>query len=255
MEFLALAFGLGLILGSFYTVCVHRYIEGQSIVWPGSRCPACGHGLRWYENIPLVSWLIQGGRCRACKAPISARYPVMELTSGLWSLALAWKFGPTAPYIVYMVFGGALIVASFIDFELYILPDVITLTGSVLALAAAPLLLGLPWTQSAVGALAGGGFFLALHLFYKHVRGIDGLGMGDVKLMVLLGGLLGPLGLPVIVLTASITGLVAGVGYMLARRDGQGMKTMIPFGPFLSLGGMVAMLFRDDLIRLAMLAR
>ena len=155
MEFLALAFGLGLILGSFYTVCVHRYIEGQSIVWPGSRCPACGHGLRWYENIPLASWLIQGGRCRACRTSISARYPIMELTSGLWSLALAWKFGPTAPYVVYMVFGGALIVASFIDFELYILPDVITLTGSALALTAAPLLLGLPWAQSVVGALAG----------------------------------------------------------------------------------------------------
>ena len=240
---------LGLVLGSFYTVCVHRYITGESIVWPGSHCPACSRPLSWWENIPLVSYLALRGRCRTCRKTIPLRYPAMEATSAIWALALALKYGPTWPWAVYMVFGGIFIVASFIDFELFILPDMLTLPGSVLAFASAVLLLDVDWRSSLLGALLGAGSFLLIQRAYYLLKRIEGLGTGDVKLMLLIGALLGWQALPMAIFLAAFSGLLGSL-YFLRKEGAQGMKTAIPFGPFLCLGAMLYIVTGERLMRL-----
>ncbi len=240
---------LGLALGSFYSVCVHRYLTREPIVFARSKCPLCAHQLAWWENIPLLSYLLLRGRCRACKGRIRLRYPVLEALSGLWSVGLMLKFGPSGPYALYMVIGGILFVASFIDFEAYILPDVLTLPGVVLALAGAHFVLlpelGVPTLRdSLIGAGAGAGFFWLLQQLYRRLKGREGLGTGDIKLMLLLGGLLGWQALPIMVTAAAVSALFASVYYML-KPNAPALQTMVPFGPFLSLGGMVYVLFGD----------
>ena len=232
---------LGLILGSFSNVCIHRYVQGTSIILPSSHCPLCKHKLDWWENIPLISYILLRGRCRSCRETIHWRYPVVEGISGLWALLLALKFGAGAAFAVYILFGQILIIISFIDLEIFILPDIYTLPGSVGALAAAILFLGLPWSASLVGALAGGGTFLILQQGYKWFRGRDGLGTGDVKLMFLLGALLGWQALPLVVFMAAISALAISLIY-LRQASAKGLQTAVPFGPFLSLGGMLYIL-------------
>lgn len=243
-----LALLLGLVLGSFYNVCIHRYLTGNSIVWPGSHCPHCANSLSWWENIPLLSFLLLRGRCRACRAPISWRYPVVEAVSGLWAFLLAWQFGLSTAWLVYMAFGGLLIVASFIDLDSFILPDRLTLPGGLLALLTAPTLLGLSWSAAVLGAVAGAGSFWLLQQGYKWLRGVEGLGTGDIKLMFLLGGLLGWQGLPLVIFLGAVSGLAISLFYLIRDRS-QGMQTAIPFGPFLSLGGMLTILYGPEILR------
>jgi len=240
--FLLLSFILGLILGSFYNVCIHRYLHGQSILYPPSHCPKCKHCLSWWENIPLLSYTILRGRCRECKEAISSRYPMVEALSGIWALLLAIKFGPGIPWLVYLAFGGILIVMSFIDFESYILPDSLTLPGGAAAFLAATFLLGMHWQTSLIGGIGGAGIFLLLQQGYKSLKGIHGLGTGDIKLMFLLGALLGWPALPLTIFLGAICGLLASLFY-LAKNARLGMQTAIPFGPFLNLGGMLYILF------------
>ncbi len=245
--FPALAAVLGLVLGSFYNVCIHRYLSEESIVKPRSKCPKCGHRLSWWENIPLLSYLLLKGRCRACQEPISLRYPAVELISALWALGLALEFGPTLVFALYLVMGGLLIVASFIDFQAYILPDILTLPGAALAFAGAYFILypalGAPSPlDSLIGAVAGAGVFWLLQQIYRRLKGIEGLGTGDIKLMLLLGALLGWQALPMLVLAAAVSALFASLYFML-RSSGPALSTMVPFGPFLSLGGMLYVLF------------
>ncbi len=238
---------LGLILGSFYNVCVFRYLAEESIVSPGSHCPKCGHVLSWWENIPLLSYLLLLGRCRKCKVHISLQYPIVELLSGLWALGLAFKFGPSMVWVLFMVIGGILIVASFIDFEAYILPDILTLPGAVIALAGAYFILrpalGVPTLeQSVIGALSGAGVFLLLQRLFRKLKGREGLGTGDIKLMLMIGALAGWMALPIIIIISAVSALVASLFYMF-RSKGQALQTMVPFGPFLSLGLMLYILF------------
>ncbi len=240
---------LGVCLGSFYNVCIHRYLVGQSVNKPKrSYCPHCNQTLSWWENIPLVSYALLLGRCRHCKERISARYPAVEALSGLTALALALEFGPGPAWLALMVVAGMLIVASFIDLAIYILPDGITLTGAALGWPAAVFVLGMPWLDSLLGAVIGAGFFWLLQLFYRRVRGIEGMGTGDIKLMLMLGALTGWQLLPFTVLAAALTSLCASVYYLLKDRS-QGMQTAVPFGPFLSLGAMLAILYGDEAMR------
>ncbi len=241
--FAAMAAVLGLILGSFYTACVHRYLAGQTLLNPRrSACPACQAPIAWYDNIPLLSYVLLGGRCRACRQPISARYPAMEALSSLWALGLALVYGPGAEFLVYLAFGGLFIVASFIDLDSYILPDILTLPGTVAASAAAVWVLGLGWKGSLLGAAVGGGSFLAIQRLYRAFRGQEGLGTGDVKLMLLIGALCGPLALPLVLTVGATSALAASLAYVL-KPGSKGMQTAVPFGPFLCLGAMVEILF------------
>ena len=208
---------------------------------PGSKCPRCAHPLAWWENIPVVSFCLLRGRCSHCREPISPRYPVVELVSGAWALALALKFGPSMPWVVHMVVGGICIVAAFIDFDSYLLPDVLTLSGAVIAAAGGLLFLNVSWYDVLLGAAIGAGSFLLLQKGYKLVRGVDGLGSGDVKLMLLIGATCGWRGLPVVITVAAASGIVASLFYM--RKNTSAMQTVIPFGPFLILGMMLYLLW------------
>lgn len=235
---------IGLCLGSFYNVCIHRYLTGESIVLPASHCPKCGRRLSWWENLPLVSYLALKGRCRGCGEAISPRYPLVEGLSGVWAVLLALEYGPSAAWLVYMFFGGLFIVMSFIDLEIFILPDVMTLPGAGLAFLSAVFILDVPVLESVIGALAGAGIFLFIQVVFRVLRGIEGLGTGDIKLMLLIGALLGWKSLPLVVLIGSSLGLVGSVVLMKrANVDARGMQTAIPFGPFLCLGGMVYILY------------
>ncbi|MCA1943841.1 MAG: prepilin peptidase [Desulfovibrio sp.] len=241
---------VGLCLGSFYNVCIARYLSGESIVFPGSKCPVCGHRLRWWENIPLLSFLLLRGRCRGCQGKIHWRYPVVEALNGLWAFLLIQKL-PLLPgaemewlalWSGYMLIGGILIIVSFIDLELYILPDVYVYPGILLTLAFAFFVVdpfyGIPTFEDALyGAGIGAGLFFALQRLYRLLKGQEGLGTGDIKLMLMLGALVGWRGLPMMILASAFSALLASAIYM--RRQKQGMQTMVPFGPFLSLGAMV----------------
>lgn len=237
---------LGLIMGSFYNVCVHRYLTGQKVNDPKrSHCPKCGHQLSWWENLPLLSYVILRGRCHACGESISIRYPLVEALSGALALALAFRYGPSPEWLVYMVFGGALIVASFIDFAEYILPDAVTLGGAPVAFVCAGLLLDVGWLDSLIGAVLGAGLFLALQRIYRRVRGDEGMGTGDVKLMLMLGALTGWQALAFIIFTGSLSALMASLAYL---RGGGGMRTAVPFGPFLALGALLYVLVGDTVM-------
>lgn len=237
---------LGLCLGSFYNVCVHRYLTGQSVVWPGSHCPACGHVLSWWENIPLVSYVLLGATCRGCNGAIHWRYPAVELLSGILALLFALKFGFTLQWATYMVFLGIFLVASFIDLDSFILPDVLTWPAAALALAT-PLFLPVDWLETLLGSLFGAGAFLLLQQVYLRWRGIEGLGTGDVKLMLSLGALVGLSLLPLMILLSALFALAVSVAW-LRRPSGQGMQTAVPFGPFLCLGAVSTLLWGECLL-------
>ena len=237
--FIPAATVLGLLLGSFYNVCIHRYVTGESILFPPSHCPHCRGRLRFWELVPVLSYLWLRGQCARCGQPIHIRYPLVELLSGLAAGLLAWRYGPTPAFGVYLAFTGLLIVASGIDIDCFILPDRITL-GGALAVPAAIWGLGMDWSDVLLGAALGGGTFFAVLVAFRRLRGVDGMGLGDVKLMLLLGALCGPIGLPLVTLVGGVSALVAFLFIALfSPREAPLREMPIPFGPFLSLGAFV----------------
>lgn len=239
----------GLLLGSVFAMCVHRYLSHAPLVVTAFRCPQCHAALRWRDVLPLVGYLMLRGRCRACRRPIGVRYPLLELASCLWAAFLAVEFGPSPQWVVLMAEGGILMVASSIDVERYLLPDILTLPGAGIAIAASMLIMGLSPVEVLGGSVAGAGLFWLLQRGYRRATGVTGLGTGDVKLMLMLGAMCGLSGLPVLVTVAACSALaVHGVWALLDRR--YAMAGFIPFGPFLSLGGMAEVLWGDAITRM-----
>lgn len=237
---------LGLCLGSFYNVCVHRYLTGKSIVRPRSHCPKCEHILSWWENIPLLSYIFLMGRCISCSQKISLKYPVIEIISGVLSLFLAMNFGFGAAYFVYLFFFGLLITASFIDLEIYILPDIITIPGAMLAFLSS-FILPISWQDSLLGAILGSGLFLLLQRAYRFIKKVEGLGTGDVKIMLMLGALTGWQGLPVLIFSSAALGLACSLFYIKSSQSSKALQTPVPFGPFLALGGIIYILWGEGI--------
>jgi leader peptidase (prepilin peptidase)/N-methyltransferase len=239
----------GLELGGIATIFIQRWIDERPILRPlGSACPACGHALSWRDTIPVVSFFVLRGRCRYCDAPIGGQYMLVELSCLAWSLALAHHFGPGLAWGVYLVLGVMLVAGSFIDFETMMLPDRITLGGAALALAAGFALPEPGWRDSVAGAACGAGFFWLMQHAYRLWRKEEGVGTGDVKLMVMIGAMTGLTGLPVAILAAAVTSGAACAVYML-RSGSKGLRTRIPFGPFLSLGCMLYILYGHHVMR------
>ncbi|BDV43693.1 type IV prepilin-like proteins leader peptide pilD [Geotalea uraniireducens] len=240
------AFLLGAVIGSFLNVCIHRLPLGESIVFPASRCPACGTKIRPWDNIPLLSFLLLRGKCRACKAAISFRYPLVELLNGLLALALFLKFGPTATFFVLLVFCSALVAITFIDLDHQLIPDVISLPGIVVGFAASFFLPWLGWLNSLIGILLGGGSLLAVAYLYQLLTKKEGMGGGDIKLLAMMGAFLGWRAVPFIIFAGSLVGSIIGVTLMLAqKKDG---KLAIPFGPFLAFGAILYIFYGRQLI-------
>lgn len=235
----------GLNIGSFLNVCIYRIPQGQSVVFPGSRCGTCGKPLAWYHNIPVLSWLVLGRKCAYCRAPISARYPAVEmLTALVFALhGLAYDLGPLL--FVRLAFASVLIVLAFIDLDHRILPNAITLPSAVAGVVSS-LLLPPGIVSSLLGVAIGGGVLWAIGEAYFRLRGVEGMGMGDVKMLAMIGAILGYRAVAVTLVLASLTGALVGVGLLARRRDA--MHYALPFGVFLSAGALVASLVGDPLV-------
>ena len=228
----ALAAGtFGLLVGSFLNVVIYRLPREESIVSPPSRCPGCGHRVRPWDNIPVLSWMLLQGRCRDCRQPISPRYPFVEALTGITFGLVAWHFGPSPSAGFLLVFAAAMIAVVFIDLDHQIIPDVITWPGLGLGLVAS--FFGPPYPGGALmGALIGGGTLFAIGFAYEKVRGVEGMGGGDVKLGLMLGAFTGWQGALFTLMAASFAGALVG-GLLLARKQAHG-QTALPFGTFLA---------------------
>jgi leader peptidase (prepilin peptidase) / N-methyltransferase len=234
---LAFAAAFGAVTGSFLNVCIYRLPQGRSIVWPASACPHCGRQLSWFENIPVVSFLALRAHCRTCHAPISWRYPIVEALTALMFAAAWWYFGPGLLLVSRLVFGCALLVLFVIDLEHHLLPNVITLPGILVGFAFS--LFTVPgWTASLIGIAFGGGVLYLIAEAYYRVRHEEGLGMGDVKMLAMIGAFVGWKLTLVTLMMASVAGSAIGL-LMIATRRGD-MKYALPFGTFLALGAGVA---------------
>ncbi len=258
-----LAAGLfGLLIGSFLNVVIYRlpimmqrewenncadlhdhepiHTDKFDLVSPRSKCPHCGHQIGALENIPVISYLVLRGKCKACKAPISARYPAIEITAGVMSAVLVWNFGSGYGGLASLVFGYLLLGMTFIDFDTMMLPDDMTLP-----LLWIGLLMNLkgtfaPLHDAVIGAAAGYMILWTINFLFKKVRGRDGMGQGDFKLLAALGAWMGWTMLPAIILMSSLVGAVVG-GFMILFKN-MGRENPIPFGPYLAAAGFICLL-------------
>jgi len=258
----AIAFCFGASLGSFLNVCIYRIPADESVVSPGSRCPGCRTPIAWYDNVPVLSWMVLGGRCRRCHASIAARYPFVEAATGGLALLALWRFGATPAAAVAFAFTAALLLITFIDFDHFFIPDEVSLPGVLVGLCVSALPGGIGLADSAIGAAVGGGILWLVAWSYERTTGTEGMGLGDVKLLAMIGAFLGWQAIPVILIVASMGGSVAGVVVIFGRRGRRQMarvgrmfgwravpnfarraarRTAIPFGPFLALGAVVAL--------------
>jgi leader peptidase (prepilin peptidase)/N-methyltransferase len=242
---LVIAAAVGLCIGSFLNVVIYRLPLGQSLVSPGSRCPKCGYALRWYDNIPVLSWVWLAGRCRQCRTPISPQYPIVELVTALLFVLVVW-LTPEGPLVFSRLIFVSILVALFgIDLEHQILPNVITLPGILVGLmfsAIAP-----PgWRDALIGTLLGAGVLYGIAAAYYAVRREEGMGMGDVKMLAMIGAFLGWKSVLVTLVLSSFSGALIGVTLMAVQRGS--MKLALPFGTFLALGALAAMLAGEPLI-------
>jgi len=247
MDFFAFIFGAA--IGSFLNVCIFRLPAETSIIKPGSRCPKCLHPLRFYDNIPLMSYILLRGKCRDCGAKISWRYPLVELITALLALLLFMKFGLTLNLLIFFIFTAVLIVITFIDLDHQIIPDVITLPGIPLFfLAAVFLVKEVTWRDALLGLLIGGGMLFVIALVYELITKREGMGGGDIKLLAMIGGFLGWKSLMFILLFSSFSGAIIGITAMIINK--QDMKYAVPFGPFLSAAAVAYLFWGDAFMRL-----
>jgi len=262
----------GAVIGSFLNVVIHRVPLEESVVFPNSRCPSCGATIAFYDNIPVLSYVMLGGKCRGCKKHISARYPLVELLTALLFAAVAWHDGVSFGLLFNLVFSAALLSLVFIDAEHMILPNVITYPGIVFAVVARialPYLTGtlyfddLPslthgvltetpiWVTSLVGALLGaligGGSLWLMGWIWEKLRGVEAMGLGDVKMMFMVGAYLGWRLTILTIFVGVLSGSVIGI-LLMARHGKKDMQMLLPFGVFLGIGSIAAILFGANLV-------
>ena len=234
---LVLLFVMGLILGSFFNVVIHRLPIGESLLFPGSRCPSCTAPIRVRDNLPVISWLWLRGRCRDCRIPISIRYPLVELLTGLL-VVFALGTGDPAMAASRFVLGSLLLILALTDWERMVLPDILTLPGAALGLLLAGPRADLDLVTSCIGAALGGGLLFLLRALWLRFRGVEAVGLGDVKFLLMIGTFLGPVPTLGAIALAAATGVAAAGPLLLLgkiRRD-----TPLPFGTLLALGAAVA---------------
>lgn len=263
---------LGAIIGSFLNVVIHRLPNEESIVFPSSRCPHCSSTIAFYDNLPVVSYLVLRGRCRACKASISPRYPAVEVLTALLFVGVAWRDGLTPALGFDLIFISAIVALIFIDAENMILPDAITYPGMIFAVVARlvlPYLMGRPhfddlpgliqgpfagwplWAASlggaALGALIGGGSLWLMGWIWEKVRKVEAMGFGDVKMMFMVGAYFGWRLTILTIFLGALSGSLIGIGFVAFHPKGH-MKMSLPFGVFLGIGVVAALLFGSPIV-------
>lgn len=254
----SLAAVFGALWGSFLNVVIYRVPRGESVVSPPSHCPSCNAPVAFYDNIPVLSWLILRGRCRRCHAPFSARYAIIEALCGGLSFGLMTLFGPSFAFGYYFIFVFALVAISFIDLDTWLIPDVISLPVLAVGLAGAWFLPGHPLLAHVLGASIGGAGLLLMAFVIEKVLKKEGLGYGDVKLLAMIGAFTGVVTLPLVLILASTQGAVIGLLWMALRKgppkaapDGfVPAASAVPFGPFLSLAALEILVFGPQLLDL-----
>jgi len=257
MEWLGFVFGM--LIGSFLNVCIHRLPASQSIVHPRSCCPHCGHLIRAYDNIPVVSYLLLRGRCRDCGAKISARYPLVELLSGAFATMMVIKYGVWPEGVAYFGFIAALLVIIFIDIDHQIIPDEISIPGIHVGFILSFFLPSMSPPESLLGYLFGGGLLYTIAVVYQKIRNEEGMGGGDIKLLAMIGAFIGWKGVFFTIFVASLAGTLAAVVQKLclimlskktdsSDRSSSFMKMRIPFGPFLAIGAITYLFLGRQLI-------
>lgn len=243
----AFALLFGACIGSFLNVVILRLPNPkQSVIFPASHCPKCLTPLRWFENLPILSYIFLRGKCKHCKVHISLQYPIVELTMALLSAALLFTFGVSYDYLGFFVFTAALLVIIVIDIHHQIIPDLISLPGIVLGFGFSFLNSTITWQSSLIGLLVGGGILYGVAVLYFLIRKIDGMGGGDIKLLAMLGAWLGWQSLPFVIFVSSFTGTIIGLIAMAYQKKGG--HTRIPFGPFLSIAALLFMFFSEKIL-------
>jgi leader peptidase (prepilin peptidase)/N-methyltransferase len=239
-------FSLGAIIGSFLNVCIVRLPKRESLIRPSSHCPHCNEPIKFYDNIPIISYVLLAGKCRHCKNRISSRYPIVEGITALMTVALFLRYGPTVQFLLLLFFSAALLVVTFIDLDHQIIPDAISIPGIACGIAASLLIPTISWLDSLLGILVGGGLLLLVAFGYKWVTGREGMGGGDIKLLAMMGAWLGWKAIPFILLASSLIGLVVGGGSGLLLK--RGLRAKIPFGPFLAIASLLYIFFGQEAI-------
>ena len=246
LQFYIFVFVFGAVVGSFLNVCIYRLPAEKSIVFPPSACPLCGYQIRWFDNIPIISFLLLGAKCRSCKAPISWRYPLVEALNGILTLLLFMKFGVSLSFLALFIFSSALVAITFIDLDHQIIPDEISLPGIVIGFIFSFFLPWSSWITSLLGILLGGGSLFLVAWGYEKLTGKEGMGGGDIKLLAMMGAFLGWRSILFIIFAASLAGSVIGVtAMMIQKKDG---KLAIPFGPFLAFGAVLYIFYGRQII-------
>jgi len=236
----------GLMFGSFFNVCIHRLPAGVSVVTPPSRCPSCGAGIQWYDNVPVVSYVLLGGRCRACRAAISLRYPVVESATAALFVMQAWAFGDDPVLLAQrLVFTSMLIVLFGTDLDTQRLPNVITLPGIVIGLLWS-LFVPPGFIAAAIGAAIGAGVLLVIRWVWLRATGVEGMGLGDVKMLAMVGAFLGWQQVIVVLFLSSLAGAILGV--LLTAIGGRSLQSRLPFGTFIALAAFAASLAGPRLV-------
>lgn len=236
----------GLLVGSFLNVLVHRLPRGESVISPGSHCPACGAPVRAFQNIPLLSWIALRGRCAVCRAPISLRYPAMELSNGVLWVCVALRGRDWGEVASGAFLTSACLALLAIDVEFQILPDKITLSGIAVGIALSFLSPSRSPGAALIGAAVGAGGLFLVAFLYERIAGQEGMGLGDVKMLGMVGAFLGPWGVLVTVLLASLSGSVVGIALIAAGAGTR--KLRLPFGVFLAIGAVAAYFFGAPLV-------
>ena len=237
---------VGAVIGSFLNVCIYRLPRRESIIWPGSHCPACGRAIAPYDNIPILSYVWLRGRCRTCGGWISVRYPLVELINAVGYGLILWRFGPGWEAAVYSVLFSALLTVTFIDLSHQIIPNVITLPGIPLGLLCATTVLPVGFLNSILGALVGGGILWGLAWVSPYLFGKEGMGGGDIKLLAMVGAFLGWKSALLTIMIGALAGSVVGISliaFKVLRRE-----EYVPFGPFLALGAVLSLFFHEQIL-------
>lgn len=242
----AILFIMGSVLGSFFNVLIYRVPRGLSIVRPASSCPACGTRIHPRDNVPVLGYVVLGGRCRSCGERISPRYLVVELLAGIVPALLYARYGLGLEFSVYVALSYVLLIVSFVDLDHKIIPDKITLPGLAIGLVAAPLLGLTTFASSLIGAAVGGGALYLVAILGALAFRKESMGGGDIKLAAMLGAFLGWQAVVILLFLAFLVGAVAGI-VTVSSKDGR-WDSAIPFGPFIALGSLVTILWGDSLI-------
>jgi leader peptidase (prepilin peptidase)/N-methyltransferase len=247
------SFLFGALIGSFLNVCILRIPEGESIAYPGSHCPRCGHTVRWYDNIPILSFILLRGQCRHCHSKISWQYPVVEALTGFLAMACFWKFSHLGiAALWFLAFVCPLLVISFIDLEHFLIPDLISIPFIGVGLIVRLIIVkfqspGTVLLDSLYGILAGAGALFLIGKTYELIQKREGIGMGDVKLAAMIGAFLGWKAVVFVFVLSSLLGSVIGIFLMIFAKHG--LRSQIPYGPFLSLGAILQLFFGQEILR------